>query len=446
MTNTGVPDGVPTDVPPVSKGVVRAWSLWDFGQQSFNTVILTFVFSVYVTGLATTDAEGTQIFTATQFVAGVLIALLAPALGTYSDRLRNSRLFLTLTTALTIASMAALWFVEPEYEYLLFGCVMIAVASVFSELAGVFYNGMLLRISTPATFGRISGTAWGLGYIGGVIALVVTLFVFVGTSSDASGLLGLPTEGAVHVRAVALLCAGWFAVFGLPLLLLAPKDLPAEQTARISIAGSYVELGRRLRTMWRTQRPVLNFFIASAVYRDGLASVFTIAGVLAAGAYGFPRQEVIVFGLAANLVAGVSTWLSGKVDDVVGPRKVIVASLVAIIAVSVVIIASDARIVFWVGGLLISACVGPIQSASRSMLARMTSASAASESFGLYATTGRAVSWLGPGAAALFVTLTGNERLSIIGIVLVLALGLVLFLTMTRASSATPVVTDESAA
>lgn len=105
-------------------------------------------------------------------------------------------------------------------------------------------------------------------------------------------------------------------------------------------------------------------------------------------------------------------------------------SLVAILLVGSVIIASDADLVFWIGGLTIAACVGPIQSASRSMLARMTSTETASENFGLYATAGRAVSFLAPAAFASFVAITGQERLGIVGIVLVLALGLVLFLSM----------------
>ena len=412
---------------PVPRRVVRAWCLWDFGQQSFNTVILTFVFSVYVTGtVASSELRGTQVFSNTQAWAGLAIALLAPAMGTFADRLRNSRLLLTITTLATIACMAGLWFVRPEDSYLLLGCLLIAVASVFSELAGVFYNSMLLHISTPQTYGRISGTAWGLGYIGGVIALVLALFGFV----LDGGMLGLPTDEATNIRAIALLCALWFLVFGLPLLLLAPPEPPSTATGRFNLLTAYRDLGRRIAHLWRAERPLLHFFLASAVYRDGLGAVFTFAGVLAANAYGFSQTMVIVFGLAANLIAGIGTWLAGKLDDRFGPRPVIVTSLVAILLVGSVIIASDADLVFWIGGLTIAACVGPIQSASRSMLARMTSTETASENFGLYATAGRAVSFLAPAAFASFVAITGQERLGIVGIVLVLALGLVLFLSM----------------
>jgi len=424
-----VPSAVPQgdELAPVPRRVVRAWSLWDFGQQSFNTVILTFVFSVYVTGtVADSELRGTQVFSNTQAWAGLAIALLAPAMGTFADRLRNSRLLLTITTLATIACMAGLWFVKPEDSYLLLGCLLIAVASVFSELAGVFYNSMLLHISTPKTYGRISGTAWGLGYIGGVIALVIALFGFILNG----GMLGLPTDEALNVRGVAVMCAIWFLVFGMPLLLLAPKEPPSTVTGRFNLLTAYRDLARRIVQLWRTERSLLHFFLASAVYRDGLGAVFTFAGVLAANAYGFSTTMVIIFGLAANLVAGIGTWFAGRLDDKLGPRPVIVGSLVVILVMGAGIIVSDADIVFWVGGLVIASCVGPIQSASRSMLARMTSTETASENFGLYATAGRAVSFLAPAAFASFVAITGQERLGIIGIVAVLALGLALFLSM----------------
>ncbi|WP_156223634.1 MFS transporter [Pseudactinotalea suaedae] len=426
---TNVPTAAPQDdeLAPVPRRVVRAWSLWDFGQQSFNTVILTFVFSVYVTGtVADSELRGTQVFSNTQAWAGLAIALLAPAMGTFADRLRNSRLLLTITTVATIACMAGLWFVKPEDSYLLLGCLLIAVASVFSELAGVFYNSMLLHISTPKTYGRISGTAWGLGYIGGVIALVIALFGFILNG----GMLGLPTDEALNVRGVAVMCAIWFLVFGMPLLLLAPKEPPSTLTGRFNLLTAYRDLGRRIVQLWRTERSLLHFFLASAVYRDGLGAVFTFAGVLAANAYGFSTTMVIIFGLAANLVAGIGTWFAGRLDDKLGPRPVIVGSLAVILVMGAGIIVSDADIVFWVGGLVIASCVGPIQSASRSMLARMTSTETASENFGLYATAGRAVSFLAPAAFASFVAITGQERLGIIGIVVVLALGLALFLSM----------------
>ncbi len=411
---------------PVHPRVVRAWGLWDFGEQAFHTVILTFVFSVYlVEGVAADKTHGAQVFSAAQTWAGIVMALLAPALGSWGDRVRSSRLMLTVTTVGAIITIALLWFTKPQDSYLMYGAVIIAVAGLFAELAGVFYNAILLKISTPATYGRISGFAWGMGYIGGVLVLIITLFGFV----LDGGMLGLPTGEGENFRAIALLCAGWFTIFGLPLLILAPKDEPREGD-KFNLAMAYRELFKRIGHMWSQDRPLLHFYAASAIYRDGLSAVFALAGVLAASAYGFSSEQVIYFGLAANLVAGVSTWLAGRADDAFGPKAVIVTALGAMIFFGVIIIFSGAQLTFWVCGMAIAALVGPVQSASRSALAHMSSPEQAGENFGLYATSGRAISFLAPGLYALMITLTGNARLGIIGIVAVLLAGLLLFIPL----------------
>src|SRR5690625_1243502 len=412
---------------PVSKRVIRAWGLWDFGEQSFHTVILTFVFSVYLTtGVADDPTRGATVFSTAQTWAGIAMALIAPALGSWGDRVRSSRLMLTVTSVGGIVGMALLWFTEPDEAFLVYGAVVIAVTGLFLELAGVFYNAILLRISTPATYGRISGFAWGMGYLGGLIALVITLFGFV--LND--GLLGLPTANGENFRGIALLCAGWFLVFGLPLLILAPADEPREDDEKFNLAMAYRELFRRIAHLWRNERTLLHFFAAAAVYRDGLSAVFALAGVLAASAYGFDTEQTIYFGLAANFIAGVSTWLAGRADDRFGPRTVIITSLSAMIAFGTVIIFSGAQLTFWICGMAIAGLVGPVQSASRSALAHMSSPEQAGENFGLYATTGRASTFLAPGLYWMFVGLTDNPRTGIIGIMVVLLAGLLIFLPL----------------
>lgn len=412
---------------PVPARVVRAWGLWDFGEQAFHTVILTFVFSVYLTSAVAADpTHGATVFSSAQTWAGIVMAVLAPALGSWGDRVRSSKLMLTITTLGAIICTALLWFTKPEDSYLLYGAVVIAVGGLFVELAGVFYNAILLKISTPETYGRISGFAWGMGYLGGVIALVLTLFGFV----LGDGLLGLPTENGENFRGIALLCAGWFLVFGLPLLILAPADEPREDDEKFNLAMAYRELFRRIAHLWRNERTLLHFFAAAAVYRDGLSAVFALAGVLAASAYGFDTEQTIYFGLAANFIAGVSTWLAGRADDRFGPRTVIITSLSAMIAFGTVIIFSGAQLTFWICGMAIAGLVGPVQSASRSALAHMSSPEQAGENFGLYATTGRAISFLAPGLYWMFVGLTDNPRTGIIGIMVVLLAGLLIFLPL----------------
>lgn len=410
------------DPSPASRRVVAAWSLYDFGGNAFNTVMLSFVFSVYLTGTVADDkAHGQLVWSQLQTIAGLVLAVLAPLMGALADRVRRRRVLLSATTMVTIALMAACFWIRPEDSYLWWGAGVLATASITQDLAGVFYNGMLPHVSTPDTVGRISGTAWALGYLGGVVCLVLALFGFI----LDGGMLGIPSADALNARSVALLCAGFMLVFSLPIMLLGPDGHPASR-APFRPAAAYAAIARRVARMWRSERPLLHFLVAAAIYRDGLNAVFAFAGVIAATAYGFSPAQVIYFGLAASVAAAVGTWLLGRLDDRLGPRPVILASLASIVVLGLVTVAADSSQVFWVAGILIASLVGPVQSASRSLLTRMIPAGRENETFGLYATVGRVASFIAPALVGAFTGLFG-ARWGIMGIVVTLLLGLLAF-------------------
>jgi MFS family permease len=206
--------------------------------------------------------------------------------------------------------------------------------------------------------------------------------------------------------------------------------VPPPGAARSGFLTSYLDLGRDLVRLQRELKPTFWFLLASAVFRDGLAGVFTFGAVIAARVFGFEFLELVAFGIAANLVAGVSTIISGRFDDRFGPRAVIVTSLVGLVisGLAVFFLHDAGSIVFWIGGLILCAFVGPAQAAARSLLARVTPAGREGEIFGLYATTGRAASFLSPLLWAGFIVALGATFWGILGIVLVLAAGLVLVL------------------
>ncbi|MGJ3509710.1 MFS transporter [Enemella sp. A6] len=423
LSEPPLPTG-PSEPPAADDGRRRrqivSWSLWDFGSNAYNTVILSFVFSVYLTtGVAANEERGQQVFADMQTAAGVLVALLAPAVGAWADRVKNRRLMLAVTTMFVIICVAALWFVRPEDSFLYLGAALIAAAGVFQEIANVFYYAMLNLISTKDNIGRISGTAWALGYLGGVICLVVALFGFVQNG------LGLPTDDAVNYRGIALFCALWLLVMSLPVFFWGPNATDAKP-GKLNPITAYREVFGEIVDMWRQRRSTLHFLVASAVYRDGLGAVFAFAGVIAANAYGFSTEEVIVFGLVANAIAAFGTWALGRADDRFGPKPVVMACLIAMVISGAIIIVANNALVFWIAGLFIASLVGAVQSASRTLLVRAAPDSEQNAIFGLYATVGRAVTFLSPALVALF-TRIGGVRWGIMGIVVTLLLGLLLF-------------------
>ncbi|MBM4558442.1 MFS transporter [Rhodococcus hoagii] len=414
-----------------SRRQVAAWGLWDWGSAAFNAVIVTFVFSVYLTDAVGDDLPG-SISASTWLgwslgIAGFFIAVLAPVSGQRFDATGRRKRSLAVLTFLTIATMAAMFLVVDDYHYLWLGLVLLGVGSVIFELAGVPYNATMRQVSTPENIGRVSGFGWAMGYFGGIVLLLVCYLGFIAGDGDSRGLLGLTTEGGLNIRLVALLSAAWFAVFALPVHFAVP-ELPRSAAdpgaAKAGFVESYRVLWRDLKDLWEADRRTVWFLIASALFRDGLAGVFTFGAVLAVNVYGMASDSVLLFGVAANVVAALGAIVAGRLDDRVGPKAVIVASLVSMIAVGVVLIGVSGTLLFWIFGLLLCLFVGPAQSSARTFLARITPPGREGQLFGLYATTGRAVSFLAPTLFGFFAWWFGADRAGIVGLLVVLGIGL----------------------
>ncbi|MGA9870498.1 MAG: MFS transporter [Rhodococcus sp. (in: high G+C Gram-positive bacteria)] len=410
---------------------VFAWGIWDWGSAAFNAVILTFVYSVYLTDAVGDDLPGsisaTSWFSWAIGLAGVVIAVTAPISGQRFDAKGRRKRSLALLTALTVATMAGLFFVVDDYHYLWLGLVLLAAGSILFELAGIPYNAMLRQVSTPDNIGRVSGFGWAMGYFGGIVLLLICYFGFITGDGDTRGLFGITTDGGLNIRLVAVVAAVWFAVSAIPVLLTVPElpTLAADPRAgQAGVIESYRVLVRDLRELWIADRRTVHFLVASALFRDGLAGVFTFGAVLAVSVYGIGTADVLLFGVAANVFAGLGAVTAGRFDDRLGPKPVIVFSLAAMIVAGAVLLIVSGPVMFWIFGLVLCLFVGPAQSSSRTYLARLAPPGREGQFFGLYATTGRAVSFLAPTLFGLFVFLFDSDRAGIGGLLVVLAIGL----------------------
>ncbi|GAA1702188.1 MFS transporter [Microbacterium sediminicola] len=422
---------------------VVSWVFWDWATQPFNSVILTFVFAALylvsdsflpadIAALPASDpakesalADLSSGYGLVTTIAGFLILALAPVLGQQADRRGSKKRWLFVFTVLLALLQFALFFVQADPAFFWFGAAILAVGAVVSEIAGVNYNAMLVQVSTPKTIGKVSGFGWGMGYIGGIVALTLVVVL---TFADW---FGMDTSDGLAYRLIAVGCAVWTILFSIPLFLNVPE--PAASMAQGDSVGffrSYVVLLKDIVALYREHRSTFWFLLASAIYRDGLAGVFAFGGVLAAVAFGFTSTEVILFAIAANVVAGASTILAGRFDDRFGARSVIITTLSILVGVAVVVFAfHDAgSAIFWAGGLILSGCVGPAQASSRSLLARVTPTGMQGEIFGLYATTGRVASFLSPAMWTLSIAIFGATIYGVLGIALVLLVGLILLL------------------
>jgi len=438
----------------VKKRTVVAWSLWDWGSAAWNAVVTTFVFSTWITSksfvpkeladaydtsVAAKDQVDSIIATHSTWIswgsaaAGVAIALLAPILGSRADAGGRRKLWLGLNTGVVVVLMALIFFVVPDQENLsrnvVFGIVLLGLGNIFFELASVNYNSMLNQITTPANRGRISGIGWGAGYLGGIVLLFILLVGFI---NPDVGWFGVTSHNDINIRAALLLSAVWFAVFAIPVFVAIPEK-PADVAHKpLGVVGSYRKVIADVTRLWRTDRAVLRFLVASAVFRDGLAGAFAFGGIVAQGTFGFTSSTVIVFAIVANVISGIATILSGFLEDRVGAKRIIVWSLAGMLISAVAIFAfhDSGALYFWIFGSFLCIFVGPIQSASRATISRLATPNNEGELFGLYAMTGRVVSFMAPAMFGLFVALFGRQYWGVLGLAVVLAVGLALTLPL----------------
>lgn len=424
---------------------VFAWGLWDWGSSAFHAVILTFVFSVYLTDAVGDDLPG-SVSPSTWLgwalgISGAVIAITAPIFGQRFDAAGKRKRSLAILTALTVAAMAAMYFVRDDYRYLWIGLVLLGVASVLAELAQVPYNAMLRQVSTGENVGRVSGFGWSMGYFGGIALLLLCYAGFIAGEGGSRGFLGVSTDDGGNIRLVALLAAVWFAVFALPVLFAVPEKpverADAQRRVGVGVGESYRVLWRDLRELWQVDRRTIGYLGASALFRDGLAGVFTFGAVLAVNVYGIDTADVLIFGVAANVVAALGALVAGRVDDRIGPKTVIVGSLATMLVAGTALLLVSGPAMFWTFGLVLCLFVGPAQSSARTFLVRLTPPGREGQMFGLYATTGRAVSFLAPTMFGFFAWWFGADRAGIVGLLLVLALGLVALLAVREPESST---------
>ncbi len=413
-----------------------AWASYDWASSAFPTIVLTFVFAAYFTRQVAADpVRGPMLWGRALALAGLAVAVTAPVFGAVMDQAGRRKRWLALFTFLCVGATALLWSVKPDPQWIMPALTFVVIAVITEEWASVAYNAMLPTLAPENELGRWSGWGWALGYVGGLTCLLVALFGFV----RQPAWFPLNPETAAPVRAVFLLAAGWYGLFSLPLFLLTP-DSPARglsprqvwQAGLKQLADSFGHA--------RQHADIIRFLVAHMIYVDGLACVFAFGGVFAAAEFHMSEQQVLQFGITLNVTAGLGAALLGWLDDRIGSRRTILLSLVGLIIPSMLMLAARRVIFFWLCGLALGVFVGPVQSASRSLLARLAPPELRHEMFGLYAFSGKVTAFLGPFLVGTITAATGSLRIGMSMLIVLFILGGLLLLTVTepRSSHAHP--------
>ncbi len=402
-----------------------SWALYDWANSPFATLIVTFIFPAYFqAGIVRDAVHGQALWGYTIAGSGLVIAVVAPILGAIADAAGRRKPWILVFTGVCAVCSALLWFATPTSAAIGFSIACVVVANIGFEFGIVFNNAMLPDIVSEERLGRLSGWAWGFGYAGGLAALSVALFVFIWPKPP---LFGLDAATAEPVRMTGPLVASWLLLFSIPLFLFTPDRPSRGVRLGAALRGGLAELGTTLAGLPRNRRLAL-FLIAHMIYSDGLITLFAIGAVYAAGEFGLSLTEVTVFGIVLNVAAGAGAATFAWHDDRLGSKRVIVIALVGLVTASLLAVAARSVTALWIAGILIGFFVGPAQSASRSLMARLTEPEKRAGAFGLYALSGRATSFFGPALVASVTAASGSQRAGMATIIAFFAIGLVLLL------------------
>lgn len=405
---------------------LRNFSLFDIAHSGFAVAIVTFIFPVYFSNIVVGDAErGAALWGVYIGASGFLAAVLAPILGIFIDRRGHAIGWIRALTALLIFATAALWFIKPGLDTaeLALVAALIVLANTTYELAISTSNALLPAVAGPARMGRASNIAWGAGYMGGVVALGMCLIFFTGIGFWR-GLFDLTNFEATNIRACFPFIALWIGLFALPLLL--TKSAPVDRAH----TQSWPMLKETLTTAWRNKNMRL-FLIGSAIYRDGLATLFAMGAVYAHGVYGLDAAQVMVFGIWLNVMAGWGGLLLARYDDKIGSRKLVLFCLAALVVVGTGLLFIEHPKHFMYAALALGIFLGPAQAAGRTWLARLVPEQEMGRMFGVYALTGRSVSFLGPLVFSAVVVATGHLQAGMASILLFWVVGAVILYFVT---------------
>lgn len=428
---------------PASRLGQFSWALLDWAQQPYFTLVTTFIFAPYFAASFIGDAvSGQELWAYTQAAIGFTIALFSPVLGAIADTMGRRKLWVAFFGAPFILANAALWLAAPGAAHMaLIIMAALVIAGIAAEFIIVFSNAMLPALAADGELGRLSGFGWGLGYLGGLLSLV--LIILAPSSPGAAGQWAGP------------LTAMWFMVFALPLFFFTP-DVPGSGLRIVEAARKgMARLGETIKHA-RQHANMVRYLIAHMIYADGLSAVFAFGGIFAAGLFGWDTQTLGLFGVILIVFAAAGAFAGGWADDRFGSRPVVLASVAGLLLATIgvlsvhpdailfviavparppgaAVFSSIAEQTYLLFGVLIGFFGGPAQAASRSLLARLSPDTMIGEFYGLYAMSGKATSFLAPLLIGLLTAAYSSQRAGLLVIIVFLSAGFLLLLRVREA-------------
>tara|TARA_B100000029_G_scaffold496894_1_gene563797 strand:+ start:1008 stop:2240 length:1233 start_codon:yes stop_codon:yes gene_type:complete len=402
------------------------FALYDFANSAFTTIIITFIFATYFAKqIAPNPVMGQSYWGWTIGITGFLVAIIGPIAGSFADKNNRIVFFIRCFSLLCIFFTTLLWFSKPSQSYLLYTLLIVGIANLFYELSLIFYNSLLKDISHNKNLGKSSGFGFALGYVGGIIILLISIKLFIDTENLP---FGLTKENSQNIRAITLLVSFWFLIFASPFLFFEIKERSKKTTKKTTTYFSEIK-----KLIWNKKLSVLaKFLIARMLYADGLNAIIVMGGIFAVGVFNLEIKELLKLSILMNITAFAGAFIGGIINDKYGSKLVIIFSLIGLIFSSTAILFTSSVSTFFLLASINGLFIGPIQSASRVVITSMLNSNNQGKGFGLFSMSGKLTSFLGPLLVSTVTFLTDSQRIGFSAAIILLLAGLIILLSIKK--------------
>ena len=397
------------------------FALYDFANSAFTTIIITFIFSAYFAKqIAPNPILGQSYWGWTIGITGIMVAVIGPLLGSFADKKNYIGLLIKIFTILCIILTCLLWFSKPTEKYLLYTLIVVGLANLFYELSLIFYNSILKNISVSENLGKCSGFSFALGYLGGILILIICIKIFVDNNNLP---FGLTKEDSENIRVTAIIVALWYFIFSLPFLFSLNKKVENKQNHSISSFKKIKDL------VWNNGlNNIGKFLVARMLYADGLNAIIVMGGIFAVGVFNLEIKDLLLLSILMNITAFIGAIAGGYLNDKFSSKLVIIFSLSGLIISSTIILFVHSNMFFLIFASINGFFIGPIQSASRVFMTKSIDDNNQGSGFGLFALSGKLTSFIGPLLVSSLTYISNSQRIGFSAAILLLVIGFFILL------------------
>ncbi|MDM4767416.1 MFS transporter [Pelomonas sp. SE-A7] len=389
----------------VRKREVLGWSMYDFANSGYTTVVLTAVYNAYFVGvIAENSPSATLLWTLLIALSSLIVMLSMPVLGAYADRHGAKKRLLLATTAGCVVSTIGLG-LAGRGEIVAAGMAVVISNCCYSYGESLIAS-FLPELARRDALGRVSGWGWAFGYFGGMLSLGLSLAYVLHAQAQ-----GKPATEFVPVT--MYITAVVYAVAAIPtFLLLRERALPDLSKPKAS----------GLATLWaswqkaRSYPDFLRLLACGTSYQAGISVVIALAAVYAEQALGFKQAQTMALVFLVNIASAIGAFGFGYFEDRVGHQRALSITLWGwILMVTLAYLATDATL-FWIAAVIAGLCMGSSQSCGRALAGSFAPAASLAEFFGLWTFATRLAAIIGPLSYGLITWASGgNHRLGILG-------------------------------